>query len=88
MSAIVVISAAPSFASLATPHVWTWSASYQLDTIGTYQAGNVSVTETVFNVPFSKVLDDIRAAVILDASTNFSVTLTDTDIVILGLNHF
>lgn len=88
MSAIVVISSFPSFASLATPHVWTWSAAYQLDTIGTYQAGNVSVTESAFNIPASKIHDDIRAAVIADAALHFSVVLTAVDILILFPSHF
>lgn len=86
MNALAVMNGVPAYnASLAK---WQVGASYQLENAATYQAGNPTISWDHFNTPFSEILDKIRDAVIADALTNFSVTLTADNISIFSHTEY
>jgi hypothetical protein len=88
MNAIVTLNSVPAYLLYTgqTSYKWGISAVYQLEDSTSFKYGSPFVVWSNFNTPLSEILDLVRNAVIADAQSQYSVTLTADNINILSLS--
>jgi len=88
MLAIGYFSSGPAFSNVGGSFLWLAQVTYQLQESSSSKGSSFPVTWATASTPLSVIIDASKNAIISAASTNYSVTLSASDITFLSTTNY